>query len=295
MLILFRKLKKRSLEGLSRPAETVLVTGASSGIGMVTALHLAENGHRVIGTGRSIQRLSNLQAEASERGLPITCIELDINRNESVNRVMPKLIQEHGPIDVLVNNAGYGLWGPIESLSIPQLKAQFEANLFGAIRMIDAVLPDMTERRNGKIINISSVLGRIGTPFNGAYASSKFALEGMSESLRAELSPFGVHVSLVEPGLFRTQFQENQVRGEKTDSPELAYAPYISRYNEAHDKFQRFGGDPIRVAKVIRKIIASSHPGFRYPVGLDARAGIFGARFLPEKIYWSLMTRATMK
>jgi NAD(P)-dependent dehydrogenase (short-subunit alcohol dehydrogenase family) len=117
----------------------------------------------------------------------------------------------------------------------------------------------------------------------------------MSESLRTELSPFGVRVALVEPGLFNTSFQDNAVVSEKADSEELAYAPYIQRYRKNHDRFQRFGDDPIKVAKVIHKIIASPNPAFRNPVGIEARAGIFGARVLPEKIYWSLLTRATLK
>ena len=134
-------------------------------------------------------------------------VELDMNSDDSVDSVMPALISQFGSIDALVNNAGFGVWGPIQSLSIDELKTQFEANFFGAVRMIHAVLPTMIERGEGRIVNISSVLGRFGTPFNGAYVASKFALEGISESLRIELAPLGVHVSVVEPGLFETDFQ----------------------------------------------------------------------------------------
>ena len=273
----------------------MLITGASSGIGKATALHLAGLGHKVIGTSRSLERLDALTREGEGNGQKIIPLELDINSDDAVSSVLPDVVGEHGPIDVLVNNAGYGLWGPVESLTIDELKQQFETNFFAAVRMIQALVPDMVERRAGTIINISSVLGRMGTPFNGAYVASKFALEGLSESLRTELSPFGVRVALVEPGLFHTEFQSNMVRGANADSPDLSYAPYIERYNRRHDRFERFGGDPIKVAKLIHKIIESDDPPFRNPVGMDARMGILGTRILPEKIYWPLMTKATMR
>ena len=262
---------------------------------MATALHLATLGHKIIGTSRSLDRLNALTSECDANGQEIIPLELDINSDEAVSKVLPNVVKEHGPIDALVNNAGYGLWGPIECLTIDELKEQFETNFFAAVRMIQTLVPEMVERRTGTIVNISSVLGRMGTPFNGAYTASKFALEGISESLRTELSPFGVRVALVEPGLFRTAFQSNQVRGANVDSQEISYAPYIERYNRRHDRFERFGGDPIKVARLIRKIIESDDPPFRNPVGIDARVGILGARLLPEKVYWPLMTRATLR
>ena len=276
-------------------AKTILITGASSGIGKATCLYLADRGHNVIGTSRAMARLSELADEASERGLPITPVELDINTDASVDKVLPEVIRRHGPIDVLVNNAGYGLWGPVESLSLAQLKAQFEPNLFAAVRLIKAVLPGMVARRSGTIINVSSVLGRMGTPFNGAYAASKFALEGMSESLRAELSPFGVRVVVVEPGLFRTGFHSAQVSGAGSLSKDSVYAPYIDRYRARHARFERFAGDPVKVARVIHRIVRSRHPGFRYPVGLEARLGLLGARLLPERLFQALLSRAMMR
>ncbi len=162
--------------------KTVLITGASSGIGKATALYLAGIGHKVIGTSRSLERLDALTSEGEGNGQKVIPLELDINSDDAVSRALPDVVGEHGPIDALVNNAGYGLWGPIESLTMDQLKQQFETNFFAAVRMIQALVPDMVERRTGTIINMSSVLGRLGTPFNGAYVASKFALEGISES-----------------------------------------------------------------------------------------------------------------
>lgn len=278
-----------------RQRRTVLITGASSGIGKVTALYLAGKGYSVIGTSRSLGRLDGLVREATDKGLAVKAIQLDINSGEGVQAALPRLIEESGGcINVLVNNAGYGLWGPVESLSVDELKAQFETNLFAVLRLIKAVLPGMVAGRSGTIVNVSSIAGRIGTPFNGAYCSSKFALEGLSEALRAELWPFGVRVAVVEPGLFRTGFQQNQLAAEMARSEELAYGPYIRRYDERHRRFDWLAHDPIKVAQVIHKVIRSRRPGFRYPVGSEARLGMLGARVLPERIFQTLLRRATM-
>ena len=275
--------------------ETVLVTGASSGIGRVTCLHLAEKGYTVVGSSRSLERLEGLFDDAARRGLRVWGVEMDVNSDESVESVMPGLIEQFKGFDALVNNAGFGVWGPVESLSMDELKMQFEANFFGAVRMIHATLPGMLGRGSGRIVNISSVLGRIGTPFNGAYVSSKYALEGLSESLRAEVEPFGIRVCLVEPGLFETNFQKNQLRAARSDDPSLAYAPYVESYNSRHDRFDRFASDPIKVARVIEKVISSPNPSLRHPVGLDCRLATVGARILPERLFHALLSRATMR
>lgn len=293
MFILFRRQSARKRRSVPS-RRSALITGASSGIGKAAALYLAERGFSVFATSRSAARLHDVCSQAAERHLDIIPVELDINSDDAVARAVPELIAQHGAIDALVNNAGFGLWGPVEALSVPELKAQFETNFFAAVRMTHAVLPAMIERRSGVIINISSVLGRMGTPFNGAYVSSKFALEGISESLKTELAPFGVHVALIEPGLFRTNFPANAVRARATADDRSPYAPYIARYRESHDLFQRFGGDPERVAKLIYKLSVSPAPPFRNPIGLDARAGTLGARLLPQAIYWRLLQSATL-
>lgn len=274
--------------------ETILITGASSGIGKATALYLAEKGYQVVGTSRSKSRLGEIDAAAA-RGLPISGVEIDINCDESVAGAMAAVLTEHRRIDVLVNNAGYGLWGPVERLTVDEVKAQFESNLFAALRMIKAAAPGMMDRGYGRIINMSSVEGRLATPFNGAYASTKFALEGMSEALRAEMRPFGVFVSVVEPGLFRTNFQQNQVVGREIESGGgRRYAPYITRYRSRHGRFDLFASDPVAVAKVVHKIVRSRRPAFRHPVSLEARLGMLGARLLPERLFQALVSRATM-
>lgn len=279
----------------NREAQTVLITGASAGIGKITCLYLAEKGYNVIGTSRASSRLGDLYSEADQRGVTVHGLELDINSDAEVQRVMPEVFKQFGEIHALVNNAGYGLWGPLEIVSIDEMKTLFETNVFAVLRMTQVVLPAMIERRAGKIVNISSVLGRLAIPFNGAYASSKYALEGLSESMNHEVSPFGVHVALVEPGLFETEFQRSQVRAQRADDPNLAYAPYVQRYNDRHQTFDKLASDPVKVAKVIHKIIRSRRPALRHPVGLESHAGIMGTRLLPGRLFQWMLGRATLK
>ena len=269
-----------------------LVTGASSGIGQATALYLAEKGYSVIGASRSIVRLAELRHRADARGLDIAAVEMDVNSDHGVADVVPALVAEYGSIDVLVNNAGYSLWGPVQGLSMDELRGVMETNFFGAFRLVQAVLPGMLGRSKGTIVNISSVEGRLVTPFNGGYAASKFALEGLSEAMRLELWPLGVRVAVVEPGLFATGLLDNQVVAARSEDPELPYRPYIERYRQRRRKYDRLAKDPIKVAKVVHKIVASRRPRFRYAVGAEATFGILAARFLPERLFETLLRRA---
>ena len=274
--------------------ENVLITGASSGIGLATALYLAGKGYSVVGTSRSEQGLAALRGEASRRSVEVTASQMDINTDEGVGRVLPQLMKEQGGIDVLVNNAGYGLWGPGGTLSMKEMRDQFETNFFAAFRLMRAVLPGMIERGKGTIVNISSVEGRLGTPFSGGYAASKFALEGLSESMRLELWPLGVRIVLVEPGLFRTNFPANQVIAEGVASSDLPLRPFVERYRARRPRFDFLKGDPVKVARVVHKIVRSRRPRFRYQVGPEARLGILAARFMPERAFQALLSRATL-
>ncbi|MDP6402124.1 MAG: SDR family oxidoreductase [SAR202 cluster bacterium] len=276
-------------------AKTVLITGASSGIGKATALHLAEKGYTVLGTSRSMERLTDLQAQAESSGLRVKPLELDINDDQATADALNRILDEFGPLDALVNNAGYGLWGPVEDLTIQEVRDQFETNFFAALRLIKLVVPGMVEMHRGTIVNISSVEGRLATPFNGAYAASKFALEGLSEALRTELWPFGIRVAVVQPGLFQTQFQQNQVVGEAADTEGGIYTPYLATYRSKHSRYERLATDPIAVAKVVHKVLRSRRPAFRHPVGLEARLGMIGARLIPERIFQFFLTRSTIR
>ena len=273
--------------------KSVLITGASTGIGRASALYLAGKGYRVAATSRSLDRLDGLRRDAERIG-DIHCVELDVDSDSSVSGAAASVIKEYGRIDVLVNNAGYGLWGPVQSFSLEELHSQFETNFFGAFRMIKAVLPSMTSAGTGTIINVSSVEGRLVTPFSGGYAASKFALEGLSEALRYELWPQGIRVAVVEPGLFATDFHANLVEASGADSPDLPYGAVIARYREMRGQYDRFAKDPIRVARVIHKIIRSRRPRFRYPVGAEATFGIPASQLMPERLFQAILRRATM-
>ena len=271
--------------------KSVLITGASSGIGRASALYLAGKGYRVAATSRSLSRLDELRREAEHIG-SIHCVELDVDSDRSVAQATASVIDAYGRIDVLVNNAGYGLWGPVQSFTMAELQGQLETNFFGAFRMIKAVLPSMTATGGGTIINVSSVEGRLVTPFSGGYAASKFALEGLSEAMRYELWPQGIRVAVVEPGLFATGFHDSQVEAADTESEALPYGPVIARYRERRGKYDRFAKDPVRVARVIHRIIRSRRPRFRYPVGAEATIGVLAAQLMPERLYQAILGRA---
>ena len=275
--------------------KTVLITGASGGIGMAAAVYLAEKGYSVVATSRSDDRLSGLKGLAAERGLAISTVVLDVNSNEAVNDILPGVIEDNGRIDALVNNAGYSLWGPAESLSVDELRDVFETNFYAAFRMMQGVLPGMTERGSGTIINVTSVEGRIVTPFNGGYGATKFALEGLSEAMRFELWPLGVRVVVVEPGLYSTNLLSNQVVAERTEASDLPYGPLIARYRRRRANYDRLSKDPVKVARAIHRAIRSRRPRFRYTVGAEATLGILAARYLPERLFQTLLSRALLR
>ena len=278
--------------------KTVFITGASSGIGKITSLYLCKNGYKVIGSSRKLSRLNSITEEANATGESFYPVELDINLSEGekacIETVLPKLISQHNSIDVLVNNAGYGLWGPIEGISVTEMENQFKTNVFAPFRLSKMLIPSMRASGYGRIINISSVAGWVATPFNGAYASSKFALEAQTEALRMELWPFGVTVSSIQPGLFDTDFQINMVQGSNSESEALPYKYFIDRYRRKHKKWRKVIHDPIRIARLIERIIESERPRLRYPIGFEARAGIIGSKIFPERIYQWLISRSSM-
>jgi NAD(P)-dependent dehydrogenase (short-subunit alcohol dehydrogenase family) len=240
-------------------ARVVLVTGASSGIGQATASLLVDHGFRVYGTSRKPR---------SDKADGIEMLRLDVTSDESVSACFQTLMQRACRLDVLVNNAGYGLFGAVEETSIQEAKAQLETNFFGAVRMVRAALPIMRQQKGGQIINISSVAGVFGNPFNAFYSASKHALEGYTEALRHEVKHLNINVSLVEPGFFKTNITNA--------SPECAES--IDCYNEVRGRLRQFyeesiekGPDPRQVAETILKIVESESPRLRYAVGKEKR------------------------
>jgi NAD(P)-dependent dehydrogenase (short-subunit alcohol dehydrogenase family) len=258
----------------------ILVTGCSSGIGRAAALALAERGHRVFASARNRNDLAEL-----ERRDNLATVALDVTDPATIAAAVDAVLSRAGRIDVLVINAGYGQYGAVEEVTTDEWRAQFEVNLFGSIAVTQAVLPAMRKQRRGTIVNVSSVAGKIAIPFAAPYCASKHALEAVSDALRVELAPFGIHVVLVEPGPIETRFGDRARSG---------VAPLLSRpgpYREIYalaeramdGEFQRGKLPAGAVARVIVDAIESARPRPRYPVGQMARAFIALRRVLPDR------------
>ena len=247
--------------------KVALVTGSSSGIGFETALALARDGYYTFATMRDTKKASKILEIAKNENLKVEVLELDVDRQDTVNRSINKIISYKKRIDVLVNNAGYGLVGCLEDLSVIDVKSQFETNLFGVIRIIQAVLPTMRSQKSGTIINVSSVAGRIGFPVSPAYISSKFALEGLSESMRYELEPFGIKTIIIEPGVIKTNFFSSL---KKSTKPGSVYKEITEKVMKGLTMMAEMGTHPQEVARTIVKAINSENPLPRYAVGNDA-------------------------
>jgi NAD(P)-dependent dehydrogenase (short-subunit alcohol dehydrogenase family) len=250
-----------------------LVTGASTGIGQATARTLHNAGFRVFGTSRHA---------AAERADGVTMLSCDVTDDASVAKLVEEVLAKAGRIDLLVNNAGIGLLGGAEESSIGQAQALFDVNVFGVLRMTSAVLPTMRRQGNGRIVNLSSVLGLIPAPYSALYASTKHAIEGYSESLDHELRPFGIRVVLVEPAYTRTSFEENLATPDRL----------LDVYNSARTGMTGIlrkaieGGDaPEVVARTVLEAATASAPRRRYAAGKKARQVSFLRRFVPESAF----------
>ncbi|MFB5600073.1 MAG: SDR family oxidoreductase [Nitrososphaeraceae archaeon] len=259
----------------NKKKKVAIVTGSSSGIGLETSLLLARNGFYTYATTRNLEKSKSIDNLKQKREkLSLEFLQLDVNNDKSVKKAIQTIKAEQERIDVLVNNAGYALVGPLEELSVEEFREQFETNVFGVIRVTQAVLPMMRRQRNGIIVNVSSVAGKIGFPLTSAYVSSKFALEGLSESMAYEVSQFGIKVIIIEPGVIKTNFNNNLKVGKRvtTDSN----SPYGEMTQKRISRFTpRFesGTPPIEVAKVILNAIMSAKnqsSELRYLVGNDA-------------------------
>lgn len=248
------------------------VTGSSTGIGFETALLLARSGFHTYASMRELKKSKSIAEIAKTENLPLTIVQLDVKDDISVKGAIGKIISESKRIDVLVNNAGYGLFSPLEDVTLDQVKEQFETNFFGAIRVMHEVIPTMRKQRNGTIVNVSSLVGRIGLPLSSAYVASKFALEGLSESMRYELNEFGINVILVEPGVIKTNFIENLKTADPTLKSEFPYADLVDRISKKFGKMMNNISSPKLVAEAILHAITSKEPKIRYVVGDDANS-----------------------
>jgi NAD(P)-dependent dehydrogenase (short-subunit alcohol dehydrogenase family) len=273
---------------MSPTARAALVTGCSSGIGRATALTLADRGFTVYATARRPETLADLAA----RGLRI--LALDVTDEDSMVAAVRAVETEHGHVEVLVNNAGYALQGPVEDTSMEAVRAQFETNVFGLVRLTQLALPAMRAAGRGRIINVGSMGGRFTFPGGGFYHASKHAVEALSDALRLEVAPFGVRVVLVQPGPVRSAFVDAAV--DTVASGEGPYAEFrqalVDRYREAYDgRASNLEVSPEKVADVIAGAATASHPRARYAVGAMARTLITTRRLLPD-VAWDRVVRS---
>jgi len=249
--------------------KVALVTGSSSGIGYETSLSLAREGYFTYATMRDLKKANAVKKIAENENLPLKVIELDVDNEKSAEDAIKSIIDEKQRIDVLVNNAGWGIWGTAEDVSIEEFREQFETNFFSVVRMIQKVAPVMRKQGTGDIVNISSIAGRIGFPVSTAYISSKFALEGLSESIRFELGQFGVNVIIIEPGVIKTNFFDSMKTAKKADESS-AYKEITEKVISGVKMMAEMGTAPKEVANVIIKSLKEEKPLPRYVVGNDA-------------------------
>jgi NAD(P)-dependent dehydrogenase (short-subunit alcohol dehydrogenase family) len=270
----------------------VFVTGASSGFGLLTSVALAGEGYRVLASMRSLDNRGRLEAAAKESGVTdrIEIVQLDVTDFSAAETVIQDVIHRYGRIDLLVNNAGYAAGGFTEELAVEEWRRQFETNFFGLVAVTKAVLPSMRERRSGKIVNISSISGRIGFPSMGPYVASKFAVEGFSESLRLEMLPYGVHVVLIEPGSYKTDIWSKGL-GTVTINPNSPYVKEMKAILKYVNQVADTAPAPDEVIRQIVQVAKSPYPKLRYPVGKGVKLGIVLKNMLPWKWWERMVTK----
>ena len=266
---------------MSKKGKTILITGASSGMGKETAKTLLPEGYTVYTAARRVEKMDDLKALGAHP------IKMDVTSEASMSAGVRSIIKKEGSIDILINNAGYGSYGAIEDVPIEEARRQFEVNIFGLARLTQLVLPKMRENRYGKIVNISSMGGKIYTPFGGWYHATKHALEGFSDCLRWETAPFGIDVIIVEPGGIATPWGVIAAENLKKVSGKGAYAGMA---NEAADGLiKNYTGDrlspPTLIAETILKAITARRPKTRYAVGFGARPSIFLRSVLSDRMF----------
>jgi len=275
--------------------KTVLITGATDGLGRAAALLLAQRGYRVFAAGRSAEKRAQLDALSREKNLSLETVELDVCDDGSVQRAVANVLAKTGAIDVLFNNAGVNFTAAVEDLRMEDWRRQFETNFFGVLRVTQAVVPHMRERRHGRIVMMSSVSGFVTAPTQGAYSSSKFALEAMSNALRLELYPFGVHVVLIEPGYIVTGIQQAASELSKPYMDKMNSGPYAPLYSQflesVTESRAKSKTTPEDCARVILQAIEAANPRIRYGVTQLATVAKWCKRLLSDKAVDAIFRR----
>lgn len=258
----------------------ILVTGASSGIGLACATALHEAGHTVYGTTRDLSKKKNV---------PFNLIELDVTNDASAKAAVDKIIKAGGKIDVLVNNAGNGIAGPAYAMPVDKAKQQFEVNFFGVVRMCGTVIPEMIKNNSGLVVNISSLAGLFGLPYQSMYVASKYAVEGYSESLRMELLKTGIKIVTINPGDFKTEFTGSREKIPFTVDSDTLRANYDVAIASI-EKDENAGADPVAIGKQLVKIVGKSSPAHQYLVGaIGQTIAVTLKKALPGGLFEKLM------
>jgi len=277
--------------------KVAVVTGSSTGIGFETSLLLARNGFYTYATMRNLDKSKAITNIKQKEKLSLEILQLDVTADKSVKEAINKITNEQERIDVLVNNAGFALVGAFEEISIEEFKEQYETNVFGVIRVTQAVLPIMRNQRGGTIVNISSIAGKIGFPLTSAYVSSKFALEGLTESMAYEIEQFGIKVILIEPGVIKTNFDKNLKIGKRiANNQNSSYTEMTQKRITGFQPRFESGTPPVDVAKVILKAITSENLSkLRYLVGNDAFKLIKIRNNISDKEFRKLVIKSVLQ
>jgi len=274
-------------------SKTVFITGATAGIGRTTALHLAQLGHHVIASGRKPVELARLAEDAVGLAGVLDVIALDVTQAASITAAVEAVAKLTGArgLDVLINNAGFGVLGPTSEISDAEMRRQYETNVFGLMNVTRAFLPGMRARRAGRIINVSSVGGRITLPYFGVYNSTKYAVESLSDALRYELRPFGIDVALIEPGVIRTNFEATAVSA-LAGFAATPYARSLANYERMSKSADRFASDPIVVARAIARAVGARRASARYVTPRVTSLALWLSALLPTSVWDWAMRRA---
>src|SRR5919198_572763 len=277
--------------------KVAVVTGSSTRIGFETSLALARNGFDTYATVRKLdEEFDKITDIAKNENLPLQVLRLDVNNDKSVIDAITRIQQERKRMDVAVNNAGYALTGPFEETSMQEVRSQFETNFFGAVRVMQAVIPVMRKQRNGRIVNITSMGGRIAFPFDSIYHATKFALEGVSDSIQYEVGSFGIKIILIEPGAVGSSFWKNLKMAKKaSDSNHSPYKQLTDTILQAFKKMMENTTPPSEVARVIVEAVTSDNPDLRYVVGKDAAIVIEAKKNMSDKEFENFMKQQLLK
>lgn len=260
--------------------KTVLITGASSGIGKATALQLHKGGWKVYGSSRSIE----------QDQLPFSVLKMDITKRDSIRRGIDKILAKEGKIDVLINSAGYGIAGAFEETQIDDVRSMFDTNFFGLVAVTQEVLKDMRARKSGTIVNVSSIGGIMGLPFQSFYSASKYAVEGISESMAIELAPWNIKVIVFQPGDVATEFTQNRMVNE--ENPDSVYNNQFQKAFTQIKMDEKSGISPEKVAQHIEQSLGRKGPKFRYiPSSAEQRMAVILKKIIPFSVFKNVLRR----